>query len=199
MNTLASIRDDYIRRFRSRAQAEAAHFAQGSLKERVQRAAQALTANGRKHKHQWRIPPTLLAKFAGRLIAQLSAIKAARSFGDLLAVVDAAKLKGVSHLTVYDTAVRIGAGQHIEPAEVYLHAGTRKGAACLGLNVRRASISPTEMPSELTGLSASEIEDLLCSYARYFGRNAERFFPTECDGTPPVGCDVTSQRPDGCS
>lgn len=188
VSSLTAIRNDYIRRFRPRARAEAAHFAQGSPEERVQRAALAVTANGHKHRHQWRIPPSLLTEFARRLLGRLNAINAARSFPDLLAVVTAVKLKGVSDLTIYDTTVRIGGGQHIEPDAVYLHAGTRKGAARLGLNVRRVSIPLAEMPPEFKGLSASEMEDLLCSYARYFGSNAEQFSPPACGKPSSHGC-----------
>jgi hypothetical protein len=179
MSILAAIRDDYIRRFRPRARVEAAHFAMGSLLERVQNAALARTASGRKHKHQWRIPPALLSQFAERLIARLAEISRAKSFAHLLAVVDLAKLKGISELTVYDTALRIGAGQLLEPEEVYLHAGTRKGAMRLGLNVNRQSIPRAEIPSALTGLSPSEVEDLLCSYADYLGAGVRKFLPEE--------------------
>ncbi|MSU49156.1 MAG: hypothetical protein EXS37_08755 [Opitutus sp.] len=198
MSTLTAIRDDYIFRFRPRARAEAAHFALGSPVERVRKAALARTASNRKHKHQWRIPPAVLEKFAARLITQLGEIARARSFAHLLAIVDAANLKGVSKLTVYDTAVRIGAGQRIEPDEVYLHADTRKGAARLGWNVRRPSIPLSEIPPALAGLSASEIEDLLCSYAGYFGPGAKKFLPTGCGGESPPGCEPERSRHEGC-
>lgn len=164
----------------------------------MRNAALARRADGRKHKHQWRIPPALLEKFAERLIARLDEIKRASSFAVLLAIVDATKLKGVSELTVYDTAVRIGAGQGLEPQEVYLHAGTRKGAARLGWNVRRRSIPPREIPADLVGLSPSEIEDLLCSYARYFGTGAKKFLLTDCGGEASLGCGPKRCVPPAC-
>lgn len=198
MSTLTAIRDDYIGRFRLWARAEAAHFAMGSPVERVQVAAVARKANGRKHKHQWRIAPALLEKFAGRLVARIREITAARSFADLLGVVDSAKVKGVGELTVYDTALRIGAGQRVEPEAVYLHAGTRKGAARLGWNVKRASIPHSEIPPELAGLSPAEIEDLLCSYAPYFGAGAKKFRPADCGGNSPESCRPERTDPQGC-
>jgi hypothetical protein len=188
MSFLSQIRDDYIRRFRPRVRAEAGHWALGSQIERVRRAALARTFDGQKHRHQWRIPPAVLGRFSDRLVACLREITRARSFSELLAVLESARPKGVADLTVYDTAVRIGAGQGLEPEEIYLHAGTRKGAARLGWNVSRASIPRNEIPADLTGLSPAEIEDLLCIYARCFGPNANRFDRRSCRSVLPNGC-----------
>lgn len=140
MSTLTDIRDDYIRRFRPRARAEAEHFARGPAEQRVRIAALARRADGRKHKHQWRISPALLEKFAERLIGRLDEIKRASSFAILLAIVDAAKLKGVSELAVYDTAVRIGAGQGLNPQKsIFMLARARGLPASAGTCAERAS------------------------------------------------------------
>lgn len=196
MNKLSDIRDHYIRCFRSQAREEAMHFALGSPTDRVRNAALARTANG-KHRHQWRIPPAVLAKFAERLVSKLSDIASATSFAQLLSVVDSVRIKRIGELTVYDTAVRIGGGQHIEPEEIYLHAGTRKGAARLKWNVKRASIPRSEISPELDGLSAAEVEDLLCIYVAHFGRGAKKL-PTGCRNGSKNGCDQKRTRPPGC-
>jgi len=181
VNTLAATCDDYVRRFRPRARAEARHFASGTLTDCVRKAALAQTGAGRKYRHQWRIPPALLAKFAERLASRRDDIACARSFAELLAIVESAALRGIGELTVYDTAVRLGARRRIEPEQVYLHAGTRHGAARLGLNVKRPSIPRAELPSEWADRSPAEVEDLLCSYAPYLGPGAENFRSTGCD------------------
>lgn len=175
VSLLSDIRDDYIRRVRPRVEAEAKHYAHGPAVERIRRAAVAEGPGGHKHKHQWRIPPTVLDKFAARLVARTKDITSARTFATLLAVIKSARIKGVAELTIYDTAVRIGKGQGLEPDAVYLHAGTRKGAKLLGLNVNRPSIPIDDFPPDLAGLAPAEIEDLLCSNARYFGPNARPY------------------------
>lgn len=187
MSNLTAIRDDYIRRFRPRARAEAEHFARGPLADRIARAAQAVTSSGAKHKHQWRIPPATLATFAANLTRRRDEIMAANSFAQLFAILDAAKPAGVGELTVYDTAVRIGHGQNLQPDAVYLHAGTRKGAKRLNLGVRRSFIPHAEIPTDFAGLSAAEVEDVLCTYAPYLGANAKKFPSARC-GTPGNGC-----------
>jgi hypothetical protein len=187
MNNLKAIRDDYIRRFRARLRTDATHFACGSLAQCVARAARAETATG-KHKHQWRVPLDVLTAFATNLALRLSEIERAATFDRLLAILDEAKPKGIGELTIYDTAVRIGYGLNLAPEAVYLHAGTRKGAKRLLPDVRRPFVLRAEFPSEWDGLSPVEIEDLLCSYARYLGTNAERFAPANCAASPVSHC-----------
>jgi hypothetical protein len=188
MSLLSDIRDDYILHFRPKAKAEARHYAQGSDGERIRRAALAKNSAGLKHKHQWRIPLAALEEFSGRLANRLLDITQAKSFAELLAILESERVEGIAELTIYDTAIRIGRGQDLEPIEVYLHAGTRKGAKNLRLNVRRPSIPRIEFPADFYGLTAAELEDLLCIYARYLGPDSEPFQrPNSC--TPsPKGC-----------
>ena len=63
---------------------------------------------------------------------------------------------------VYDTAVRIGAYLNLEPEEVYLHAGTKKGAAALGFKHRK-TIDPKVLPREFQSLSAVELRIVYAS------------------------------------
>lgn len=73
-------------------------------------------------------------------------------------------LHGIGELTVYDTALRIGAKLGLLPKKVYLHAGTRAGARALGLNWKATSLAVRELPSELLTLTPHEIEDCLCIF-----------------------------------
>jgi hypothetical protein len=63
---------------------------------------------------------------------------------------------------VYDIAHRIGAYLGKPPALVYLHRGTKKGAANLGF--RGETLDPAMLPSPFSRLTPSEIEDCLCIY-----------------------------------
>ena len=197
MSTLAEIRDAYIRCHRPGSRKEAAHFAAGSLRERILKAANANSYDRPKHRHQWLIAPDLLAQFAARLVVMLPEIERARSFPELLSLVSSARIKGVGPLTVYDTAQRIGWGQRIEPKEVYLHAGTREGAKRLKWEYKRDSIRRSALPSELASLSASEIEDMLCIYADYFGSSTKKVDPKGCGGIQR-GCGTRRAKARGC-
>lgn len=55
-----------------------------------------------------------------------------------------------------------------EPGRVYLHTGTADGAKALGLNCRRESLDPDELPTEFRRLTPREIEDCLCLYKDEF-------------------------------
>jgi hypothetical protein len=65
-------------------------------------------------------------------------------------------------LTVYDVAHRIAAFLGKPPHLVYLHAGTRVGAAALG--IKGDVVDPDELPAAFAVLTAAEIEDCLCIY-----------------------------------
>jgi len=69
-------------------------------------------------------------------------------------------------LTVYDTALRIGAYLRIEPEKVFLHRGTRDGAKALGFKGGKRSIRLDELPKAFHGLKPYQIEDCLCIYAK---------------------------------
>jgi hypothetical protein len=71
-------------------------------------------------------------------------------------------IRGVGALAVYDIAHRMGAYLGQEPDAVYLHAGTRKGAAALGLKGEMVELA--EIPSAFHKLPPAEIEDCLCIY-----------------------------------
>jgi hypothetical protein len=44
-------------------------------------------------------------------------------------------IKGFGELAVYDCSLRVGSYLNLLPDKIYLHAGTRKGAEALKMNV----------------------------------------------------------------
>jgi hypothetical protein len=93
-------------------------------------------------------------------------LERATSFDDLHERVGAAigSLQGIGELTVYDTALRIGAKLGHLPKAVYLHAGTRAGARALGLDWKAEVLPIRAFPAELRVLAPHEIEDCLCIF-----------------------------------
>jgi hypothetical protein len=83
---------------------------------------------------------------------------------------DRSPIAGLGELTIYDISHRIGAYLGSMPTEIYLHAGTRKGAKALGLDTNRKSIPMTELPAPLQRLTAAQAEDVLCIYHKVLAR-----------------------------
>jgi hypothetical protein len=100
------------------------------------------------------------------LLEVVSDLRAAETFEQLhrLISIKIGGIHGIGKLTIYDTAVRIGAKLNLEPKVVFLHAGTRKGARALGLDWHKEFMIRDTFPHEFKPLSASEIEDVLCIY-----------------------------------
>lgn len=167
VNSLAEIVTHYIDNYRQKAADELAYYGScPSLAETIRLAANAIWQGDKRHDHQRRIPGSALARLGRRLLAIESKVKEATSFVDLFGLVkDTAKdLMYIGELTIYDTALRIGSKLKRYPEEVYLHAGTRKGAAILGVDTTRESIPTTSLPSAFKDLKPYEIEDVLCLY-----------------------------------
>jgi hypothetical protein len=170
---LGSAVDEYIRDHRNRATTELQVFttAFDSDEDAVECAALARFPNRTRHPHQRRVARMALKESRCRLLEILPELRASTSFDGLFARVEARirPIRGIGELTVYDTALRIGARFGLEPARVYLHAGTRVGATKLGVDPRRRTIDVTEFPAPMARLSAREAEDLLCIYKHRFG------------------------------
>jgi len=164
--TLQAIVSHYIANKRGGAGDELQAFAsQATLQDAVRMAALAQTSEG-KLRHQWRIPNRVLAECAGHLEAALPDLAAAPTFEALHEVVrrEIRGVRGIGRLTVYDTALRIAAWRRLEPARVFLHAGTKVGARHLGLESAADSLSVEELPPALRSLRPREVEDVLCIY-----------------------------------
>ena len=98
-------------------------------------------------------------------------LERAADFGALHDVVEfeIGAIRGIGPLAVYDIAHRLGAFLRRSPEFVYLHAGTKRGAAVF--NLRGWAIRREQLPAAFSRLSAAEIEDCLCTtLATTFGR-----------------------------
>ena len=165
--SLQLIVNDYVQHYRKQA-AEELNFYRSieSLSEVIRVAANAVTADGKRHDHQRRIPGGALARFARALLAVKERIQNAQSFSMLHNVINnaASELKHIGRLTVYDTAIRIGIKLGLSPDHVYLHAGTRRGARFFNVETKEEHLPKSSFPAELDKLEPCEIEDLLCIY-----------------------------------
>lgn len=156
---------DYIGRFRAVASQETAYYKmQPSLAHAVKVASTCKREDGKRHSHQRRIPASVLLEAERRLLTHIGSLETATDFCELHDSVDRLirPIRGVGELTVYDIACRIGVFLNLEPTKVYVHAGTRVGAAELGLYGKQ--IEKNDLPAAFAPLSAAEIEDLLCIY-----------------------------------
>ena len=153
--------------------------------------------SGKKHPHQRRINNDSLKKFSRSLIKRKRAIIKSRSFSLLLCILKSARKKGIGELTIYDTALRIGISKNIKPNEVYLHAGTKKGAQILlKSRIRTDSLTISELPTSFHALSVSCVhaEEILCIYkdALKNSKACEKFLKNKknntCLKTEDEGC-----------
>jgi hypothetical protein len=170
-NGLDSIVADYVENGRGRARDEMDFFATlPTLAIAVRTAALAKDRRGKRFGHQRRFKSAVLEACADSLAAALPRLEAASTFEDLHDVVEKeiGGIYGVGRLMLYDTALRIGAHRGLEPARVFLHAGTRVGARRLGLDSRAKSLAVSDLPAALHALAPREIEDVLCIYKRSF-------------------------------
>lgn len=166
---------DYVEGHRERAAAELAYFRDLPTDEdAVSVAALGEYPRGKRHSHQTRLSRAALHESQLRLLACLPQVMAATSFDELFKLLDTTigRIPGIGDLAVYDTAVRIGARLGLAPTKIYLHRGTRRGAAALGLKTARTALEKDELPQELRVLEARELEDVLCIYKRELARAA---------------------------
>jgi len=163
--TLDEIVSDYIREYRHDARAEMQTFRrEKSRAAAIHRAALCEFPDGKRHPHQYLIPKRLLTLAEERLQAAAKRLGYARDFAALHEIVkhEIGSVHGIGKLMVYNIAHRIGAYFGKSPALVYLHRGTREGAAALGL--RGETLDPATLPAAFSRLTPSEIEDCLCIY-----------------------------------
>jgi hypothetical protein len=174
---LELIVSDYIANKRNRAEAERRWFLiQPTTEDAISTAARAKRPTGKRLSHQRRIPESVLRMSEEALLNSLPALQSAKTFEELHRTIlnKIGDIHGIGELTVYDTAVRIGAKLNLAPAVVFLHAGTRIGAKALGLDVSQKSIAKKVFPPEFGPLSPAEIEDVLCIYKDRLRRKPSR-------------------------
>lgn len=140
---------------------------QKTLVDVIEVAAKAIDNHNKIHSHQRRVGRVKLNYFADQLKLKEQDIKQAKTFDELLSVIEAVKCEGIADLTHYDTATRIGAYLDLFPDKIYLHTGTRLGAKYLLGNLKgRKFITVNELPKDFLNhdLTASEFEDILCIF-----------------------------------
>ena len=167
MDTLEGIVADYIECHRKNAEREQRWFAiQPTLEAVISIAALAKSPTGKRLSHQRRIPERVLGESRQRLLSVQSPLGRADSFEALHEIVSSAikPIHGIGDLTIYDTALRIGAKLGLEPNVVFLHAGTLKGARSLRLDISRGCVNLVELPRAFHILKPREVEDVLCIY-----------------------------------
>ncbi len=164
---LTQIVSDYIANKRAKAEAERRWFViQPTLEDAISKAARAIKPSGKRFGHQRRIPESVLRQSERALLDSVPSLQSARTFEELHRVISSTigDIPGIGELTIYDTALRIGAKLKLEPAVVFLHAGTQIGARALGLDGSLEFIERKSLPREFEPLSPAEIEDVLCIY-----------------------------------
>src|SRR5437016_460370 len=148
LNSIVGIVQDYVHRHRPKTIRELRYFRKiRSLEDAITQAGLARRPDGKRWSHQRRIPAAALERATGRL--HRARLGRARSFADLIARINAAvhHVHGIGELYVYDTSLRLGGHLRLLPREVYLHAGTRRGARALGLADNSESVSLNQLPA----------------------------------------------------
>jgi hypothetical protein len=152
----------------------------------VRRAVEARDENGKHHNHQSKVDITARRKLGSKIIKRKDKILRMKHFDRLHDLIDEIKPYGIGPVTVYDTAVRVGAYLRLEPESVYMHAGVRQGFKALqqamdgmptddGVHgwtdpsvARSARVHLRSFPSPLRSLPADDVEDILCTYREVF-------------------------------
>ena len=138
---------------------------QRTLQDAIRAACLSVDREGIPHPHQYGTQKEYLEKWAARVLAEKTAIKAAGSFEELHDILKlvSAHSRGVGRLLVYDTAVRIGVHREIHPKKLYLPAaGTLQGARNLFGEIKTPTLLKSDLPGPLRKLSYEQIENLLC-------------------------------------
>jgi hypothetical protein len=152
----------------------------------IEVAAKALDGDMKRYSHQNRIKRDAIKDATEILLkAEVEIEKKGTSFDQLHANIEKtlAHVNGVSDLYIYDVSLRIAfwldehaplnaRGQDRLPKNVYLHAGTAKGAKELRLLVRNGTVEMSDLPSAaLRRLPAWQVEDILCIYGGRFPKS----------------------------
>jgi len=167
--TLDEIVNAYIRDYRDGARMELDTFRrEKNGASAIRRAALCEFPDGKRHPHQCLIPRLLLELAEERLQACAKRLADARDFDALHGIVkrEIGSVRGIGELMVYDIAHRLGAYFGKSPRLIYLHRGTKKGAAILGF--KGETLDPVMLPAAFSQLAPEEIEDCLCIYKDKF-------------------------------
>ncbi len=162
---LSRLVDHYVRTFGEAHDADRARYQDmPDLETAIRSAALARTADDKRESHQRRIPVEALSEFEKSLQGLRTKLKSAKDFETLFDLIESQRIDGVGPLTIYDTAVRIGAHLGLCPERVHLHAGVTVGARALNLDTTSGPLSMDDVPAPLRRLSADDVENFLCIY-----------------------------------
>lgn len=190
--TLDEIVDLYIREYRAGARAEMDTFRrEESRAAAIRRASLCEFPDGKRHPHQCLIPRKLLEIAEERLQAAAKRLAAAADFDALHEIVkrEIGSVNGIGKLMVYDIAQRIGAYLGKAPTLIYLHRGTKEGAAILGFHGE--TVDACKLPPAFSRLAPAEIEDCLCIYKDQLRGAPPQFHPNS-------GCGVARRQRRAC-
>lgn len=189
LTTLDAIVEDFQWRYKDRAKTDqVVAFCRDAedFPTAVQRAVEARDAQGKHHNHQSKVDLTARRKFGRKIIRKAQAGRLdLTDFDAFHDGIDEIKPYGIGPVTVYDTAIRVGAYLGIEPDSVYMHAGVRQGMRALGdALLRRGAMKGRgaflaraakgdkvrlkKFPPPLNRLKADDVEDILCTYREVF-------------------------------
>lgn len=126
---------------------------------------------GKKHFHQNRLKNDVMESVKNKLLRRKEEINNCSKFYQIINIVEEEAESGFGELAIYDTSLRIGAFLGVYPEEVYLHAGTLKGAKAIGLQTQKKKIPLSDIPNGLKSLKVYEIEDFLCIYKNKLKNN----------------------------
>jgi hypothetical protein len=115
------------------------------------------------------IKPDVLKEMKTRILKRIGDLVKAKTFDELMSIIESEKVRGFGELAIYDTTMRISSFLKLEPDKVYLHAGTREGMKKLeerGLvpagSAKRKAVPVDHLPEPLKRLRPAETEHLLC-------------------------------------
>lgn len=148
----------------------------------IEYAALAKLPNGKRHPHQRLLKRHVLECVQQHLLANKQQLEQSGSFEDIIQLVRICAVSGFGKLAIYDTALRLAVRLSKRPKAVYLHAGTRIGAAAIGLKVDRTTIPIEDLPDPIQKLEPVDAENFLCIYKDRLAK------PSLADEQAPHGC-----------
>jgi hypothetical protein len=174
--TYDDVVDDYIRRYRDRAQAERQFFKDCWFRTAIRYAGHCMRSDGKRHGHHQRRSQQTLIEVESALQECAEEMRACETFHELHELIhrEIDPINDVGPLLVYDAATGIGAHLGLNPDRIYLHSGTATGANAVLRISGRKTINRSELPSAFMRLRCCEVEDCLCLYKRELARIARQ-------------------------
>ncbi|QCT01391.1 hypothetical protein E6C60_0669 [Paenibacillus algicola] len=154
-----------------------------SIEEHIKDAVWGYLPDRKRDSHQVQLDKDVLEEVTTQLLDQgvIDQLNQCKNFDEILVVIYCVKVKGFGSLSVYDTALRLGAYYHLYPEMVYLHRGAEYGAKMLlkltstDERIRYFCNDPNypyiqkeHFPHELQNLTAQHIENFLCRMKEQF-------------------------------